>query len=56
MLDRSAQLELLLDLESRQDDLMLRLEELDRRVEKTLGECLALRAGESQASLRSEAA
>jgi hypothetical protein len=56
MLDRSAQLELLLDLECRQDDLMLRLEELDRRVEKTLGECLALRTGESQASLRSEAA
>ena len=44
MFDRSAQLELLLDLESRQDDLMLRLDELDRRVEKTLGECLALRS------------
>jgi hypothetical protein len=48
MFDRSAQLELLLDLESRQDELLERLEELDRRVEKTLGECLALRAPEAR--------
>ena len=56
MFDRSAQLELLLDLESRQDDLMLRLEELDRRVEKILGECLSLRTLEAQPNARSEAA
>ena len=56
MFDRSAQLELLLDLESRQDDLMLRLEELDRRVEKTLGECSSLRTPEAQPNTRSEAA
>jgi hypothetical protein len=56
MFDRSAQLELLLDLESRQDDLLLRLEELDRRVEKTLGECLAVRTLESPPIARSEAA
>jgi hypothetical protein len=56
MFDRSAQLELLLDLESRQDDLMLRLEELDRRVEKTLSECLLLRTLEAQPNARSEAA
>jgi hypothetical protein len=56
MFDRSAQLELLLDLEDRQDELMLRLEELDRRVEKTLIECQSLRALETQANARSEAA
>lgn len=56
MFDRSAQLELLFDLESRQDDLMLRLEELDRRVEKTLGECLSLRSLESPPDARAEAA
>jgi hypothetical protein len=56
MLDRSAQLDLLMDLESRQDDLMVRLEELDRRVEKTLGECLALRTLETTPEARSEAA
>ena len=56
MFDRSAQLELLLDLESRQDDLMLRLEELDRSVEKILGECLSLRTLEAQPNARSEAA
>jgi hypothetical protein len=56
MFDRSAQLELLLDLESRQDDLMLRLDELDRRVEKTLAECLSLRTQEDQSNIRSEAA
>ena len=56
MFDRSAQLELLLDLESRQDDLMLRLEELDRRVEKTLTECLSPRALETQPNALPEAA
>jgi hypothetical protein len=56
MFDRSAQLELLLDLESRQDDLMLRLDELDHRVEKTLAECLSLRTLEAQPNTRSEAA
>ena len=56
MFDRSAQLELLLDLESRQDDLILCLEELDRRVEKTLGECLSLRTLESQPNACPEAA
>jgi hypothetical protein len=56
MFDRSAQLELLLDLESRQDDLMLRLEELDHRVEKTLAECLSLRALETQPNALPEAA
>jgi hypothetical protein len=56
MYDRSAQLELLLDLESRQDDLLLRLEELDRRVEKTLGDCLTLRDPELQTHVRPEAA
>jgi tetrahydromethanopterin S-methyltransferase subunit G len=54
--DRSVQLDLLLELESRQDDVMLRLEELDRRVEKTLAECLLLRSTESQEIARKEAA
>ena len=52
MFDRSAQLELLLDLESRQDDVMQRLDELDRRVEKTLGECLALRGSKRRRNRR----
>jgi hypothetical protein len=54
--DRSVQLELLLELEARQDDVMLRLEELDRRVEQTLAECLSLRSTESQNIARNEAA
>jgi hypothetical protein len=56
MFDRSAQLDLLLDLEVRQDELMLRLDELDRRVEKTLIECQSLRTLETQANARPEAA
>jgi hypothetical protein len=43
MFDRNAQLELLLDLETRHDDLLSRLEELDKRVAKTLAECMATR-------------
>jgi hypothetical protein len=42
---RAAQLDLLLDLEARHDDLMLRLEELDRRVERTLVEWQRYRVG-----------
>jgi tetrahydromethanopterin S-methyltransferase subunit G len=38
--DAAAQLETLLDLEARHEDLLQRLDELDRRVEKVLGECL----------------
>jgi hypothetical protein len=56
MFDRSAQLDLLLDLEVRQDELMVRLEELDRRVEKTLIECQSLRNLEIPMNGRSEAA
>jgi hypothetical protein len=47
MFELSTRLELLTDLESRQDDLILRLEELDRRLEKTLSECLAVRNAEN---------
>ena len=36
---KKPQLNLLMDLEARHDDLLLRLEELDKRVEKTLAEC-----------------
>ena len=43
MIDRTAQHELLLDLEVRHDDLLMRLAKLDKRVEKTLAECLVLR-------------
>jgi tetrahydromethanopterin S-methyltransferase subunit G len=56
MSDRAAQLELLLDLESRQDEVLLRLDELDRRVEKTLGECLSLRAAEIPPTTQADAA
>jgi len=39
--------ELLMDLEARHDDLLVRLAELDKRVEEVLAECLAVRqAGE----------
>jgi hypothetical protein len=43
MSDCNTQLELLLDLEARHDELLSRLEELDLRVAKTLAECLVLR-------------
>jgi hypothetical protein len=43
MINKNTQLELLLDLEAKHDDLLKRLAELDKRVEKTLSECLALR-------------
>jgi hypothetical protein len=43
MFDRNAQLELLIDLETRHDDLLSRLEELDKRVAKTLAECMTSR-------------
>jgi hypothetical protein len=37
------QFSLITDLEARQDDLILRLEELNKRVERTLAECQAYR-------------
>jgi hypothetical protein len=43
MSDYKSQLDLILDLEARHDDLLVRLDELDRRVAKTLSDCLALR-------------
>jgi hypothetical protein len=39
----SAQLELLMDIEARHEDLLQRLAELDKRVEKTLAECQVYR-------------
>jgi hypothetical protein len=39
----TAQLELLLDIEARHEDLLNRLAELDKRVEKTLAECQVYR-------------
>jgi hypothetical protein len=46
---QTAQLDLLIDLEARHEDLLLRLDELDKRVEKTLAECQRYRVvpGES---------
>jgi hypothetical protein len=35
----TAQLDLLMDLEARHEDLLVRLDELDKRVAKTLAEC-----------------
>jgi hypothetical protein len=35
----TAQFDLLIDLEARHEDLLVRLDELDKRVEKTLAEC-----------------
>jgi hypothetical protein len=51
---RTAQLDLLMDLEARHDDLMLRLDELDKRVERTLAECQRYRVMVSGASSSSE--
>jgi hypothetical protein len=56
MNDRSSQLDFLSDLETRQDELLLKLEELDRQVEKTLVECLALRNLDAPPNARQEAA
>lgn len=39
-MDAAAQLQALLDLEARHDELLDRLDELDRRVENVLSECL----------------
>ena len=39
----STSFDLLIELESRHDELLLRLDELDKRVEKTLAECQSLR-------------
>jgi energy-coupling factor transporter ATP-binding protein EcfA2 len=36
---QTAQLDLLIDLEARHEDLLVRLDELDKRVEQTLAEC-----------------
>jgi hypothetical protein len=40
---QKTQLSLLMDLEARHDDLMLRLDELDKRVQKVLTECQVVR-------------
>ncbi len=47
---QAAQLDLLMDIEARHDELMLRLEELDKRVERTLAECQRYRVGASGSS------
>ena len=39
-MDTAAQLQALLDLEARHEELLDRLDELDHRVEEVLGECL----------------
>jgi hypothetical protein len=43
----ATQFDLLMDLESRHDDLLRRLDELDKRVERTLAECQVYRANPS---------
>ncbi len=40
----TAQLELLLDIDARQEDLLRQLEELDKRVETALAECQKYRS------------
>lgn len=49
-MDAATQLEALLDLEARHDELLERLDELDRRVEKVLAECLRGRQEEQATS------
>lgn len=46
----AAQLELLKEIEARHEELLVQLKELDKRVEKTLAECLAYRAAPSKAA------
>jgi tetrahydromethanopterin S-methyltransferase subunit G len=46
----TAQLQLLLDIEARHEDLLERLDELDKRVEKTLAECQKYRIRPGEAS------
>ncbi len=45
MTDRSPHLDMLLELETRHEDLLTRLDELDRRVEDVLKECQSDRGG-----------
>ena len=50
----TSQLESLLELEARHDDLLRRLDELDKRVERVLAECVAAgqrQSADAQASL-----
>jgi hypothetical protein len=49
--NQAPHLDLLLDLETRHDDLLARLEELDKRVERVLADCLAVQqSAEAQMS------
>jgi hypothetical protein len=41
------QLDLLMDLEARHEELLLKLDELDKRVEKVLAECQVFRTSHS---------
>jgi hypothetical protein len=41
--EQTSQLDLLLELDDRHDDLLARLEALDKEVEKVLADCLAVR-------------
>lgn len=49
-MEAAAQLEALLDLEARHEDLLARLDELDQRVETVLRDCLTTRQQQSEAS------
>jgi len=49
----TSQLETLLELDARHDDLLERLEELDRRVEQVLADCLPGTSGQREESQRS---
>jgi hypothetical protein len=49
-------LSLLMDLEARHDELLLRLDELDKRVEKTLAECQVYRIKPPEDVQKSDAA
>jgi hypothetical protein len=53
---RVPQLDLLMDLEARHEELLLRLDELDKLVEKTLAECQVYRTRPPQDPLDSKAA
>ena len=53
---QTPELDLLMSLEARHDELLLRLDELDKRVERTLAECQIYRVGPSNNSQNAAAA
>jgi hypothetical protein len=54
--NQTPSLDLLMSLEARHDELLLQLDELDKRVERTLAECQVYRVGSPGTSQNAAAA